>query len=208
MSAPGKSDTDPRYSDDRLQALADAIVLAWRQLDLNSRPPLSVAASQQEIPGIERVPDGEPLDFVKTIDRLRTIVAETGDALLTEGPVQPDHKLLELCAEALHYRRRAAELKEARDALPAPYGNPPATPEQNRLREELRAENDAADNRAMHLSRRVAKLRARTAPAVYAKALVVRSSKTGAAVLAMSLAEDLIGCEVLRLSLWPVESQP
>jgi hypothetical protein len=40
-----------------------------------------------------------------TIDRLRTIAAEARNALLTEGPVQPDHQLLDLCAEALHHRR-------------------------------------------------------------------------------------------------------
>ena len=43
------------------------------------------------------------------------------------------------------------------------------------------------------------------AAGIYAKAMVVRASKTGAAGLAMSLAEDLISCEELRKSLWPAE---
>jgi hypothetical protein len=40
---------------------------------------------------------------------------------------------------------------------------------------------------------------------IYAKAAVVRASKTGAADLAMSLAQDLLGCPGLRASLWPAE---
>ena len=45
---------------------------------------------------------------------------------------------------------------------------------------------------------------------IYAKALVVRSSVTGAAKLAMSLAEDLVACSELRATLWPPdrEAQP
>jgi hypothetical protein len=39
-----------------------------------------------------------------------------------------------------------------------------------------------------------------------AKALLVRASVTGAAVLAMSLAEELIDCRELRESLWPADA--
>jgi hypothetical protein len=138
-----------------------------------------------------------------TVDRLKAIAAQAADAMLTEGPVHPDHELLDVCAEALRHRRLSAELRKARDALPAPYGNPPATPEQNRLRQEIGAKGDAARDRVVQLSRRAAKLRATTPAGIYAKALVVRSAQTAAAVLAMSLAEDLVTCEVLRQSLWP-----
>jgi len=46
---------------------------------------------------------GHPLAgrFSPAIDRLRTRAAKAGDALWTEGPVQPDHKPLDLCAEAM-----------------------------------------------------------------------------------------------------------
>ena len=47
------------------------------------------------------------------------------------------------------------------------------------------------------------KLKATTAAGIYAKALIVRSSRSGAMLLAMSLAEDLIACPGLRESLWP-----
>ena len=38
---------------------------------------------------------------------------------------------------------------------------------------------------------------------IYAKAAIVRASKTGAQDLAMSLAQDLLDCPGLRTSLWP-----
>lgn len=38
------------------------------------------------------------------IERLRTLAAEAQDhVLLADGPPNPDHKLLDLCAEALHH---------------------------------------------------------------------------------------------------------
>jgi hypothetical protein len=50
---------------------------------------------------------------------------------------------------------------------------------------------------------RIRKMKATTAAGIYAKAAVVRASKTGAADLAMSLAEDLLACPGLRATLWP-----
>jgi hypothetical protein len=143
--------------------------------------------------------------FSPAIDQLRVIAAQAGDALLTEGPVHPDHELLGVCAECLHHRRLYAEAEKARRALPYPYGNPPATAEQNRQRQELNDQSGVARDRAIQLSRRAVKLKAITPAGIYAKALVVRSAQSVAAVLAMSLAEDLIACEALRASLWPAE---
>ncbi len=45
-----------------------------------------------------------------------------------------------------------------------------------------------------------------TPAGIYAKALLVRSSTTGATELAMSLAIDLLDCPGLRESLWPAAS--
>ncbi len=44
-----------------------------------------------------------------TIARLREIAELSGDALVTEGPVHPDHLLLGLCAAALDLVRQAEE---------------------------------------------------------------------------------------------------
>jgi hypothetical protein len=77
---------------------------------------------------------------------------------------------------------------------------------ENRLREVLRGAVGVVDERAKQLTRQAAKLRATTPAGIFAKALVVRSSHTGAAVLAMSLADELIACPGLRQSLWPAET--
>jgi hypothetical protein len=78
-----------------------------------------------------------------------------------------------------------------------------------------RAESDAlADERweRVHKARSllygIRKLRATTGAGIYAKALVVRSSVTGAAELAMSWAEDLVACSELRATLWPSGREP
>jgi hypothetical protein len=49
------------------------------------------------------------------------------------------------------------------------------------------------------------KIKATTPAGIYAKALLVRSSRTGATELAMSLAEDMIECKALRDTLWPAQ---
>jgi hypothetical protein len=51
----------------------------------------------------------------------------------------------------------------------------------------------------------ITKKPAQTPAGIYAKALVVKSSMTGAAKLARSLAADLIACRELRESLWPAQ---
>ena len=61
--------------------------------------------------------------------------------------------------------------------------------------------------KAKPLLRRLAKLRAMTAAGIYAKALVVQASVTGAAGLAKSMAEDFIANKELRASLWPAERE-
>jgi hypothetical protein len=73
--------------------------------------------------------------------------------------------------------------------------------ERDRLHEEYRR----GIAKAKPLLRRMAKLRVTTAAGIYAKAPLVRASRTGAPVLAMSLAADMIDCPGLRASLWPAD---
>jgi hypothetical protein len=73
-----------------------------------------------------------------------------------------------------------------------------------RLRDvELMGEYYAGIKSAKPAMGRIRKMKATTAAGIYAKAAVVRASKTGTADLAMSLAEDLLDCPGLRASLWP-----
>lgn len=142
-----------------------------------------------------------------TIDRLKAIAADAGDRLLlADGPVHPDAALLELCGEALHVRRRAEELLRQWHALPASFGNPPATEAEKRQRAELDAEHRKCAARVTQLLNKTQKIRSTTPAGIYAKALLVRASRDGAAALAMSLAEELIDCRALRESIWLAES--
>jgi hypothetical protein len=65
------------------------------------------------------------------------------------------------------------------------------------------------NRQATPLLRAIAKIPALTPAGIYAKALIVKGSKGGAAGLAKTLAEDLIACRELRESLWPApEREP
>jgi hypothetical protein len=47
----------------------------------------------------ERMTPATAEKFAASIARMREIAKEAGYALLTEGPVHPDHELLDLCAD-------------------------------------------------------------------------------------------------------------
>lgn len=60
------------------------------------------------------VPLGDALQ--PTIDRMKAIAAQSSDALLTEGPVHPDHQLLDACSEAMHLFKQAKAARTERHA--------------------------------------------------------------------------------------------
>ena len=139
-------------------------------------------------------------ELVPTITRLREIATASYDTLLlAEGPPHPDYELLDLCSETLRAIKFAKEAHDMHSALLRPGGasDLPGARDQGFDRWQQ------ADREATRLLRRVAKLKATTAPGLYAKALVCRSAAGGSAVLAHSLADDFIACEGLRASLWP-----
>jgi hypothetical protein len=133
-------------------------------------------------------------DFSNAIARLREIATTSADNALTEGPVNPDRHLLDLCAETLHALVHAERAIAARV-----FGR------FNDKDKALFEEYCAGTKAAKPLMGRIRKMKATTAAGIYAKAAVVRASKTGAADLAMSLAQDLLDCPGLRASLWPAQ---
>ena len=144
-----------------------------------------------------------PVD--REIARFREIVAETNDALLLAdgGAASPDAALLDLCAEALHLLSHAERAKAAGRAL---FGSDEWRPR----RAEWEALFDDASRgvtKAKPLLSRIRKLRAGTGAGIYAKAMVLRASISGAPYLAVSLAEDLIACKELRVTLFPAERE-
>ena len=132
------------------------------------------------------------------IVRLKQIAALSGDnCYLSDGPVNADWELLDLCADALHFAKAADRASEHwRGTLPGG------------ARGGL-AEKEAYDAKRLAQSeltkrvRRAGKMKATTPAGIYAKAMLVRYGTETAAILAMSLAEDLVECEALRLTLWP-----
>jgi hypothetical protein len=130
-------------------------------------------------------------DFTGAIAQLRLLAATSADNAFTEGPVNADRLLLDLCAETLHALVHAERDYAARRAQP--------TTDHLDSWHEFHGDVKSAKPR-MH---RIRKMKATTAAGIFAKAAVVRASKTGAADLAMSLAQDLLDCPGLRASLWP-----
>ncbi len=130
-------------------------------------------------------------DFTAAMARLREIAVTSADNALTEGPVNADRQLLDLCADALHSLVHAERGYAARKARCEDHHY------------ESWQEYHEEKKSAKPMMHRIRKLKATTAAGIYAKAAVVRASKTGAADLAMSLAQDLLDCPGLRASLWP-----
>lgn len=115
----------------------------------------------------------------------------TADAL-----ANPDGPLLDLCAEALHHQVIG---RRAYDAwVDLPHG----------ARQTLWEEYMQNRGRVQSLLYRAKKIPATTAAGIYAKALCARASRTGAAELAMSLAEDLVNNHALRAMLWGTDAEP
>lgn len=147
-----------------------------------------------------RLPLGN--DFASTIARLKAIADKSTDAALTEGEVSPDHILLDYCADALHLLKRGEDVRNQRHAL-----------DRQNWTDELRAADRALfdewqdfERQAKRLMFKAKKLPAQTPAGIYAKAMLVRLSVTGAAQMAMSLAEDMVNCKALRAVLWAPEA--
>jgi hypothetical protein len=140
-------------------------------------------------------------DFSTAIARLRKIATTSADNALTEGPVNADRQLLDLCAEALHALVHAERANRSRSW---DYSKTETEIAVQRIKNaELMGEYYGGTKSAKPAMSRIRKMKATTAAGIYAKAAVVRASKTGAADLAMSLAQDLLDCPGLRASLWP-----
>jgi hypothetical protein len=172
-------------------------------------------ANQKSIPGnvvsfrgdgqTQRKPRDAPIGphLPSTIARLQEIAELSGDHLVTEGPVHPDHLLLGLCAAALDLVRQAGEA-DAKYRRKAPRLFDAWTEADVAANRAARDHQTALTTAATRLIRRAHKLKATTPAGIYAKALLVRISLTGARELGRSLADDLIACDGLRHSLnWP-----
>lgn len=141
----------------------------------------------------------------QTVARLRQIAQESADTLLlANGPPHPDHKLLHECSEAVRLLTEARRLWEwdQEESFAEARANVPFDDRLERDKQR-RAIQDRVQRQANGQMRRAAKLRATTPAGIFAKALVVRATSTGAAVFGKGLAEDLLANDTLRRSIWP-----
>ena len=142
------------------------------------------------------------------IARLREIVTNSSDAMIFGGgEITPDEALLDICAEALHLFSEARKIRAQAELAYAEiedmhWQSRQGSPADRKWRQ-LNDDAYEATLKAKPLLRRLAKLHAKTAAGIYAKALVVQASVTGAAGLAKSMAEDFIANKELRASIWP-----
>lgn len=124
--------------------------------------------------------------LLATVDRLKQMAAEAADTpLLGDEPVHPDHQLLDLCGDLLHMMKRRKDLRELQ------FDHP------------LQQDRHALFGQINSLLSKARKLRAATPAGIYAKVLVIRASESGAPMLAVSLAHDLVDVPALRASIWP-----
>jgi len=146
-------------------------------------------------------------NFSSAIAALRHIATTSADNALTEGPVNADRELLDLCADALHALVHAERTYRSRDWIGMDITvMTKAEIAAHRAKDTERfGEYESGIKSAKPMMGRIRKLKATTAAGIYAKAAVVRASRTGAADLTMSLAQDLLDCPGLRASLWPAE---
>ncbi len=135
--------------------------------------------------------------------RMKEIAAQSGDALfLADGPVNPDWRLLDLCGDALHFAKLAEHAYATRPGTPRNA----STQELENYRRADQAKMAAYYDNTREVTNRLRtakRMKATTPAGIYAKALLVKCSRTGATELAMSLATDLVDCEALRATLWP-----
>lgn len=138
-------------------------------------------------------------DLAPAIEKLRALAAEAvKSGSVTEPEPHPDADLLTLCMTILEGHAEAdAIYREALRNFCNDIANSAFAAEMQK--------RDAAQDRLRSPMARVGKIAAKTAPGVYAKALVLRECGGTASKLAVSVANDLINCPGLRSVLWPVE---
>jgi hypothetical protein len=108
------------------------------------------------------------------------------------APVAPDHDLLVLCDQCVMAKRQHDRIEEAWRAMPHDA-------ERARVYDEWRR----AARVVKGLLLKARKFSANTPAGLFAKAAVVSRTGSGAAIVAVSLADDILASPELRKVLWP-----
>jgi hypothetical protein len=142
---------------------------------------------------------GQPIDDPWILESLgmlslladRAMVAGADPSAL----VSPDHSLLLLCDYIVIAKRQHDQVQAAYRAIKRPL--PPD--DEKRIYDEWRR----ADRTVRSLLMKLRKYPATTAAGIFAKAAAVSRTGSAAAVVAVSLADDLLRSAELRRAVWP-----
>jgi hypothetical protein len=145
---------------------------------------------------------GRPIEEDPSIVEALDMLSRIAGAAMVGGAdpsasVSPDHLLL-LCSDAAVMLKRQHDYLEGRwRALPM------SSPDYSRIQAEWRSAGQAVKK----LLLKMGKLQAQTPSGIFAKAAAVHRAGQGAAVLAVSLAYDLVTSPELRRAVWPATDE-
>jgi hypothetical protein len=113
------------------------------------------------------------------------------------APVAPDHALLMICDQCILAKRQHDQLEQAWRAMT--YDNP----------EKGRAEDEwlRATRVVKGLVMKARKFSAQTPAGLFGKAALVSRTGSAAAIVALTLADDLLSSPELRKAVWPAADQ-
>ena len=128
---------------------------------------LAVSSRDGAVTGAGAVAPADPLAVA--VARMRALAEQAGEALLTEGPVHPDHQLLAGCAEVLPLLVQAERARRARSKSRWYHLEGEALRAAHVEDECLARVHIQADDHATPKLRRLTKLRATTPAGIYAR---------------------------------------
>jgi hypothetical protein len=144
---------------------------------------------------------GQPIDDATVHQSLGLLSLLAGRAMVAgadpAAAVSPDHNLLLLCDHVVIAKRQHDQFEGAWRALERPHH-----PDEKRLYDEWRR----ADRTVRSLLAKIRKLPATTPAGLFAKAAAVSRTGSAAAIVAVSLAHDLLASAELRRAVWPAGS--
>ena len=120
------------------------------------------------------------------VERMKSGSNPTGHSETSELP-HADAELLDLVSQALSLEKERDEIYQGWD------------------RTDLGPRLAAHEGKLRNILRQARKLPSLTPAGLYAKALLVKRSKSGASILALSLAEDMVNLPEVRRLIWTAE---
>jgi len=148
---------------------------------------------------------GRPISDSVIILESQTLLSLLANRAMVAGAdpgasVSPDHNLLLTCDHIIMARRQSDQLWDEYKSLNFSLKNP----DRDRLYDEWKRTERLVKSALLKLR----KLSATTPAGIFAKAVVVSRTGSTAAMVAVSLANDLLASPALRQAVWPAADRP